>query len=241
MNVEKVKSFIKAQIKILRGIIYNRIYVAPKAEREIVSNFHKLYYDSYFFGKTWANTSWLGAKILKCPLDMVIYQEMIYELRPEVIIETGTAHGGSALFMASICDLIGYGEVVTIDVDDRPDRPKHKRITYLLGSSTSDDIIEKVKERIKDKESVLVILDSDHRKEHVLNELLLYCKFVPKGGYIIVEDTHVNGHPVEPEFGPGPMEAVNEFVKENSDFMIDKSKEKFYLTFNPNGYLLRIH
>ena len=241
MTVSKVMSFFREQAKILRGIVYNRIYVAKDTERDVVTQFHKLYYDSYFFGKTWGSTYWLGTKILKCPLDMFIYQELIFAMRPDIIIETGTAHGGSALFMATICDLVGCGEIVTIDVEDLPDRPRHERITYLLGSSTSDEIKGKVRERIGDKGKVLVILDSDHRKEHVLNELQLYSAFVPKGGYVIVEDTHVNGHPVEPEFGPGPMEAVNEFVKWSGDFVIDKSKEKFYMTFNPNGYLQRIN
>ena len=93
---------------------------------------------------------------------------------------------------------------------------------------------------ISDKDKVMVILDSDHHKEHVLNELRIYGKFVTKESYIIVEDTNINGHPVYPDFGPGPMEAVEEFLRENKNFVIDKTREKFYLTFNPRGYLKKI-
>lgn len=86
----------------------------------------------------------------------------------------------------------------------------------------------------------MVILDSDHKKVHVLNELKIYSKFVSKGSYLIVEDSNINGHPVLPNFGLSPMEAIKDFLKENKNFIIDKTKEKFFLTFNPNGYLKRI-
>ena len=112
-------------------------------------------------------------------------------------------------------------------------RPNHNRITYLLGSSTSKEIMEDVQRFIVNKNQIMVILDSDHKKEHVLSELRIYSQFVTKGSYIIVEDTNINSHPIFPDFGPGPMEAVKDFLEENKDFVIDKSREKFYLTFNP--------
>jgi cephalosporin hydroxylase len=139
-----------------------------------------------------------------------------------------------------MCDLANKGEIVTIDIDEDESRPKHNRIKYLKGSTTSEDILKKVEELASGKKEVLVILDSDHSRDHVLSELKLYNKFVNKGGYLIVEDTNLNGHPVIPNFGPGPMEAVQEFMKENKDFIVDKDKEKFYLTFNPNGFLKRV-
>jgi cephalosporin hydroxylase len=113
-------------------------------------------------------------------------------------------------------------------------------ITYLLGSSTASEIVDEVKKRAQGKNKILVILDSDHSKEHVLGELRAYSPLVNVGSYVIVEDTNVNGHPVAKSFGPGPMEAAEAFLKENSFFSVDKSKEKFYLTFNPSGYLKRI-
>lgn len=170
-------------------------------------------------------------------MDLWIYQEIIFEVKPNIIIECGTAKGGSALFLVFVCDLVDNGRVITIDIEDRRERPRHSRIKYLLGSSVLEEIVGQVRKLISDKDKVMVILDSDHHKEHVLNELRIYSKLVTKGSYIIVEDTNINGHPVAHDFGPGPMEAVEEFLKENTNFVIDKSREKFYLTFNPRGYL----
>jgi cephalosporin hydroxylase len=177
---------------------------------------------------------------LKCPLDLWIYQEIIFEQKPDMIIECGTANGGSALFLASICDLVNNGKIITIDIENKQNKPRHKRIKYLVGSSTAENIVDQIRKLISDKNKVMVILDSDHHKEHVLNELTIYSKFVTKGSYIIVEDTNINGHPVFPDFGPGPMEAIEEFLKENKIFVIDYNNEKFYLTYNPRGYLLRM-
>ncbi|NQU73099.1 MAG: cephalosporin hydroxylase [Candidatus Omnitrophica bacterium] len=231
---------LKIEIKKLRNVICRSLYIHPKLEKNIVDQFHKLYYDAFNFGKTWDSTFWLGTTIHKCPFDLWIYQEIIYELKPDAIIESGTFHGGSALFLASICDLVSKGEILTIDIEGKENRPQHKRIKYLLGSSTSEDTVNKVKDFIKNKAKVMVILDSDHSKDHVLNELKIYSNFVTIGSYLIVEDTNVNGHPADSAFGPGPMEALNEFLKENKDFIIDKNKEKFYLTFNPRGYLRKV-
>ncbi|KPL24799.1 MAG: cephalosporin hydroxylase, partial [Phycisphaerae bacterium SM1_79] len=108
-----------------------------------------LYYDSRMFGKTWVDTTFLGTKVEKCPLDLWIYQEIIHEIRPEIIVECGTFLGGGALYLASICDLLNHGQVVTIDILDRKDKPQHSRIEYLLGSSTSPEIVEKVRARVQ--------------------------------------------------------------------------------------------
>ena len=223
-------------------------------ERKIVDKFHRLYFDAHKRGETWMNTFWMGVMVEKYPQDLWIYQEIIYETRPDVIVETGTFYGGSALFLASICELIDSGKVITIDTHDLESieveytlasramkgaegRPPHKRITYLRGSSISEEILKRVKQLIKPKDRVMVILDSDHEKNHVLNELRIYSELVTKGGYLRVEDTCLNGNPVMPEFGPGPKEAVEEFLRENSDFIADKNIEKFYITANPGGYL----
>ncbi len=200
-----------------------------------VNRFHRLYYDS----KVWVNTFWLGTKCEKCPLDLWIYQEIIHDLKPDLIIESGTYEGGSALFLATICDLLNRGEIITIDINKRK-TPKHERIKYIIGSSVDEQTVEEIRSVIKDHMKVMVILDSDHSMKHVLKELRIYSQFVSVDSYLIVEDTNMNGHPVLPDSGPGPKEAVDEFLKENDSFTIDKSKEKFYLTFNPDGYLLRV-
>lgn len=206
---------------------------------QIVERFHKLYYESNALGGTWRDTFWMGVPLYKCPLDMWIYQEILFDLKPDIIIETGTAFGGSALYLACMCDLLGKGKVITVDVLDRPKKPQHERIEYVLGSSTDEDIVDYLKKSTLNSK-VLVFLDSDHSKRHVLDELRIYGDFVEKGGYMVVEDSNVNGHPIMPEFGPGPMEALEEFVHENEDFVVDDSKEKFFMTFSPKGYLKKV-
>jgi cephalosporin hydroxylase len=210
-----------------------------RAERRTIENFHKLYYDSKTGGRPWMNTYWLGTKILKCPFDLWIYQEMLHELRPDVIIETGTFDGGSAHYMATLCDLLGNGRIITIDITEKDHRPRHPRISYILGSSTDRDIFEKTKAAIAGAKTVLVILDSDHRRDHVLGELNLWADLVTPGSYCIVEDSNVNGHPAYKKYGPGPMEAIDLFLDKDKRFEIDLSREKFFLTFNPRGYLRR--
>jgi len=207
----------------------------PTDTSSLVDQFHRLYYDRR--EQTWGNTFWLGHRVLKCPLDLWCYQEILYDVRPELIIETGTYQGGSALFLASICDLLDKGKVLTIDVDRRDDRPRHPRIVYLTGSSTSNAILRQVRHRVKGTAPVLVILDSGHAKDHVLSELRAYAPLVTPGSYLVVEDTNLNGHPVDSDHGPGPAEAVAEFLERNDAFVRDERREKLLLTFNPGGYL----
>ena len=211
-----------------------------RIQGDTVEQLHRVYYDGALFGDTRASTYWLGVRVDKCPLDLWIYQELLFEHRPEVIVETGTATGGSALFFASILDLIGgAGRVVTSDVDDQFDRPTHDRIEYLDGSSVAAETLARVAEIVGDR-TAMVFLDSDHTRNHVLAELRAYRSFVQPGGYLVVEDTNLNGRPVSPEFGPGPGEAVDAFLSEDDRFARDSGCEKFYLTFNPGGYLKRL-
>ena len=211
--------------------------VAYERRKRTVRSFHRLYFDSSW--QTWKNTRWLSVNAYKTPLDLWIYQELMVSLRPQLIVETGTFAGGSALFLATVCDAIGSGEIVSIDLAPRPGLPRHERVTYLTGSSIAPETIEIVAEHARGKTPVVVILDSDHSREHVLAELRLYSDFVTPGSYLIVEDTNLNGHPVAANFGAGPMEAVREFLEERSDFRPDAEQEKFFLTFNPGGYLRR--
>jgi cephalosporin hydroxylase len=211
---------------------------ATLSERRVVRPFHRLFYAS---GKqTWSNTHWLGVPAQKCAFDLWVYQEILHELRPAVIVECGTANGGSALFLASICDLLGHGDVITVDILEQPRRPSHKRITYLTGSSTDPDIVGSVERLVGERQPVLLILDSNHERDHVLDELRLYAPLVSPGSYLIVEDSNINGHPVASDFGPGPAEAVERFLEESDEFEVDRSREKFFLTFNPGGYLRKL-
>jgi cephalosporin hydroxylase len=208
------------------------------AIRGIVSAFHRLYYNSA--ARTWNNTRWLGVRVAKCPLDLWIYHELIVELRPDLVIETGTMFGGSALYLASCLGLVGGGRVITIDIQERSSRPVHDRIRYLTGSSVDPAIVAEVAREAAEASVVMVILDSDHSRQHVLAELQAYSPLVTSGSYLIVEDTNVNGHPVLRDHGPGPYEAIESFLAQRPPFVRDASREKFYLTFNPGGFLRRL-
>lgn len=209
-------------------------------DKIVVDRFHDLYYNGpEGTGPIFAQTYWFNTPCLKCPLDLWIYQEIIAEIRPKLIIETGTHLGGSALFLAHMLDILGYGEVITIDIIENATRPIHPKINYVKGSSVDSVLIDSLLRR-RSEETRLVILDSDHTKHHVAQELELFAPYVNIGSYIIVEDTNINGHPVYPSFGEGPFEAVEEFLSQNKNFIIDKTREKFLMTFNPCGYLKRI-
>ena len=208
-------------------------------EEELVRKFHQLYYHLWFEHRVDTHTlSWFGHELMKCPLDLWIYQELLVRTRPDFVVETGTWHGGSALYLAMLLDQIGHGEVVTVEVDVKPNLPEHPRIRYVVGSCLDPAVIAQVQEAVGSRRA-MVILDSHHEAEHVYQELLAYSPFVQTGDYLIVEDTNINGHPVYPEYGPGPMEALDRFLAQNDEFVIDRRCERFLLTMQPKGYLRR--
>lgn len=205
-------------------------------EDGVVRQFHELYYSSQH--RTWRDTYWLGIPVLKCPLDLWVYQELVHRLRPDHVVECGTHKGGSAYYLACLCELVHHGRVLTVDIAFRGDRPRHPRLCYLTGSSVDPQVFGAIRDRVSGGVT-LVILDSDHSCEHVLAELRLYSELVSVGSYLIVEDTNLNGHPVRPDWGPGPAEAVEAFLAETPSFQHDTSAEKHFLTFNYGGYLVR--
>lgn len=202
------------------------------------------------------NFSWLGRPIIQVPQDIIAMQEIIWDIKPDLIIETGIAHGGSIIFYASILELIGRGHVLGIDIDirehNRVEIESHRmfhRITMLEGSSIDDRIIEQVKSFAEGKEKILVILDSNHTHDHVLRELELYAPFVTKESYLVVFDTVIEDLAERGvEFydrtwgkGNNPKTAVNEFLKTNSNFEVDYNIEnKLLITVAPGGYLKRV-
>ena len=211
---------------------------AEPLTQAITDSFHRLYYNVSM--RTWKDTWYRGVQAYKCPTDMWIYQELVNELRPSLVIETGTFRGGSALFIADRLETLGHGEVVTIDIDVQPDRPEHPRLTYLTGSSVGETELQQIRARIPKDGHVLVILDSDHTQQHVAAELLAYAPLVTVGSYLVVEDTNVNGHPTAPAHGPGPWEAVQEFLATDPGFEVDERCERYFLTQNPQGYLHKV-
>jgi cephalosporin hydroxylase len=209
-------------------------------EKESVSQFHDLYYRHWL--KRNADTlrlSWFGYEVVKCPLDLWIYQELLVRTRPDFVVETGTWYGGSALYFAMLLDHISHGRVVTVDIEVKPNRPEHSRITYLTGSSVDAAVIAQVRKAVGSYRA-MVVLDSDHHAGHVYDEIIAYSPLVQTGDYMIVEDTNVNGHPVWPDFGPGPMEAVEKFLSQNDEFVTDRRCERFLMTQYPRGFLRRI-
>jgi cephalosporin hydroxylase len=200
------------------------------------------------------NFTWLGRPIIQYPTDIMAMQEIFWRVRPELIIETGIAHGGSLIFSASILEMIGgSGRVLGIDVDIREHNrreidahPMRKRIDMIQGSSIDPQIVGRVKEAARGKSPVLVILDSNHTHEHVRAELDAYADLVSEGSYLIVLDTVVEHLPKsmfpDRPWGPGdnPKTAVDDFLSQTPDFEIDRPTEaKLLLTVAPSGYLRR--
>jgi cephalosporin hydroxylase len=200
------------------------------------------------------NFSWMGRPIIQYPQDMIAMQELIWDIKPDLIIETGIAHGGSLIFYASLLELIGHGEVLGIDIDIREhnrkeieQHPMFRRISMLQGSSVSPDTIRQVTEKTAGKQKIMVCLDSNHTHAHVLQELEGYAPLVSKGSYLVVFDTIVEHLP--DDYLPGrawskgdnPKTAVREFLKKNSDFVVDTDIDnKILVSVAPGGYLKRI-
>lgn len=215
------------------------------------------------------NFFWLGRPIIQYPQDMAAMQEIVWQVRPDVIVETGIAHGGSLILSASLlalldyCDALEAGEVldpakpkrrvVGVDIDIRAHNraaieahPMANRITMIQGSSIDDGIVALVRDAVGDAKRVLVCLDSNHTHDHVLGELAAYAPMVTPGSYCIVFDTVVEDLPKELSFdrpwGPGanPKTAVHQWLPDHPDFEIDRSWDaKLIVSVAPDGFLRR--
>ena len=205
------------------------------------------------------NFSWLGRPIIQYPQDMIAMQEIIWDVKPDLIIETGIAHGGSLIFSAAMLELVSVctgieGEVLGVDIDIRPhnrkaveEHPLSRRITMIEGSSIEAEIFRQVNEKSKNKKRILICLDSNHTHEHVLSELELYAPLTTVGSYCVVFDTVVEDMPKELSgdrpWGPGnnPKTAVQHYLKGHPEFEIDKNIDnKLLISVAPNGYLKRV-
>jgi cephalosporin hydroxylase len=207
----------------------------------IVDQFNDMYY------RTGRSMTYAGVPIIKNPCDLWVFMEMLYSCKPAVVIETGTAHGGSATFYADMARTFGIDcKVITIDINPKwTYDPATKGITSLVGYSTDPAIFRKVTDIVraaspKHDRPVMLALDSDHSENNVLQELRLYSDLVTIGSYALVEDTNVNGHPSFAGHGAGPWEAVRKFLAEDSRFEVDTSCQRHLLTFNPDGWLKRV-
>lgn len=242
---DPIQAFVKEREQRIEGNRKNSDLQKAAADFNVESNRAQYSY----------NFSWMGRPIIQYPQDMIAMQELIWKIKPDLIIETGIAHGGSLIYYASLLELIGEGEVLGIDIDIRSHNkaeiekhPMFKRIKMIEGSAVGEETIEKVKEFAKGKKRILVCLDSNHTHEHVMRELQFYSPFVTVGSYIVVFDTIVEDLP-EGYFSQkrpwgisnNPKTAVFEFLKTDDNFEIDKSIDyKLMVSVAPDGYLKRI-
>jgi cephalosporin hydroxylase len=208
----------------------------PQRRQKLIDDFHRLWYDEAGKKLTWASTSYMGVKLWKCPFDMWLYAELVHQVQPALIIETGTAFGGSALYFAHLMDQIGHGKVLSIDLNPvQKTYPRHPRINYLGGYSSTHlrsvrDAGIMAVEAVRGQGAIMVILDSNHAAKHVLQELDCYAQLVTPASYLVVEDTNLNGHPIDPERGigppegkgPGPFEALEKWLPKHPEFVVDK-------------------
>jgi cephalosporin hydroxylase len=194
--------------------------------------------DAFWRSEEWHRATWLGKRTHRAPTDLFVYQELIASVKPDWIVETRTGVGGRALFLASICDLVGSGQVLSIDGYPVGSPPEHPRITYLRGDPAAPQIAAQAREIVGDRPRALVILGGAASSQ-VTAAFRNYAPFVPVGSYVVVEDTILEGHPVWPDFGPGPGSALLQIL-DGREFMADLSLERFALTFNVGGYLKRV-
>jgi len=204
------------------------------------------YHSWYYNQLVWTHTTFLGVPCLKSVSDMWNYQEILAERKPSLVIEFGTFNGGSALFFATILKLTSpHSRVLTVDLDQHSVNEaarSNPHIEFMEASSTSPETANRIRElRLQYPGSAFVVLDSDHSKNHVFQELLQLRQLTQSGDYVVVEDGNLNGHPVLPKFGPGPYEAIEEyFAQYPDDYVSDTAREeKFGFTFAPKGFLIR--
>lgn len=231
----------KRDLKLAERLVWglgSRFRRSAWGQRFLRQQFHLLYYEQS--DQTWRSTTWRGVPIAKFTTDLWMYQEVLHRIRPDVVVETGTFSGGSALFFADLFDVMGHGRVISVDLDSETEYPQHDRITYVSGSSVDPEVVDSVRGMVDGAARVMVVLDSDHRAVHVTAELDAYHALVTPGSYLVVEDTSVNGNPTLPRFGPGPGEAASEFLRTHPEFAVDPSCERLLVSDHPGGWLRRV-
>jgi cephalosporin hydroxylase len=212
----------------------------PEQPLPVPENLRIAFLEAVWHNMPWTHTTWLGRAIASAPTDLLAYQEVIASVRPDWIVETGTGDGGRALFLASVCELVGHGEVLSVDESLADDLPRHPRIRYVKATAHSKPGSARIRAMIDDSASVLVVLGARKDLYKTAQQFEGLAPLVPVGSYVIVTDTIVNGNPVWSGFGLGPAEGVKKILTQNGDFVADPQLEKYSLTFNPGGFLKRV-
>jgi cephalosporin hydroxylase len=186
------------------------------------------------------DTRWLGTPVWQNILDLWTIQETIAEVRPALLIETGTNRGGSALFYAHLMDLVGTGNVVSIDIE-RIHRLEHPRVRFIEGSSIDPRVVDLVRQEVSEADgAVMVILDADHAKEHVARELEIYSSFVTPGSFLLSQDGVIDRLWIFADSRPGPLQANRAFLARHPEFEHDRDRnERFLITHHPCGWMRR--
>ena len=213
---------------------------APEGPVSVPDDLRDVFTNAYHRSLAWHETRWLGRQVPNAPTDLVAYQEILAEVRPDWVIETGRQNGGRAWFLATVCDLLGHGEVISIGAHSRKDLPSHPRIRCLTAAAHEPEARRLVDEIVGDEPHALVILGSRTRRERTRREFEAFAPLVPVGSYVIVEHTVLNGFPVDASFGPGPREALRRIMNLHGEFLADSTRERHTLTFNQGGFLRRI-
>mgnify|MGYP000362615788 CR=1 FL=1 len=229
--------------KILQKILPNKLFIIYrflKKQLRFVPKDEQIYFDTNTVYSGHFNVTYRGIQAIRCPFDYVIYQMIIWETKPDLIIEIGTSNGGGALYMADILDQIGNGIIHTINIEDKADKEvrEHPRIKLFTNGWENYNI-----ELTKNFSKILIIDDGSHTYEDAIGSLKKFSHLISLNSYFIVEDGIVNELGKGKGFHGGPLKAINEFLKSNSNFKVDRDYCDMFgknATFNVNGYLKRV-
>lgn len=196
--------------------------------------------NAYYRSLAWQQTRWIGHPVANAPTDLFAYQELLSDVRPDWVVTTGGGDGGRALFLATICDLLGHGQVLAVAPGVKPGRAEHPRLAYLTGVAHEAAVVDEVRQVLGPDARVVVILGTRGPRDRTRREFEAYAPMVPVGSYVVIEHTALNGFPVDASFGPGPHEALRRIMNVHGEFSADSAREAHALTLNPGGFLRRV-
>jgi cephalosporin hydroxylase len=213
---------------------------APESPVPVPDDLRDAFTNAYHRSLAWRETRWLGRRVPNAPTDLVAYQEILTEVRPDWVIETGSHNGGRSWFLATLCHLLGHGQVISVVENPGNNLPSHPRLRYVSAEPHGPEARQLVDAIVGERPRALVILGSRTRRDRTRREFEAFAPLVPVGSYVIIEHTVLNGFPVDASFGPGPHEALRRLMNLHGEFLADTTRERHALTFNQGGFLRRI-